>query len=159
MGARVVLHGHDPRPLPPPPHTHTHTPQLELFSLYEEPGGGRPGSVTDPAPQERVERHMVFRTFPQIKKVRRWVRSRGRNWPRTRAHPRDELMACPRRVGASDGVGVGSAWFDDSGDPGSSSSRSMVFSGKTSRRSAPSGTRRGVCCGDRLLSAARAVHT
>ena len=28
------------------------TPQPELFSLYEEePGGARPGSVTDPAPQ------------------------------------------------------------------------------------------------------------
>ena len=36
------------------------TPQPELFSLYEEePGGVRPGSVTDPAPQERVERHVV----------------------------------------------------------------------------------------------------
>ena len=33
-------------------------PQPELFSLYEEePGGGRPGSVTDPAPQGWVERH------------------------------------------------------------------------------------------------------
>ena len=47
-------------------HTHqvvsgtTTTPQPEHFSLYEEePGGGRPGSVTDPAPQERVERHIV----------------------------------------------------------------------------------------------------
>ena len=34
------------------------TPQPELFQLYEEePGGGRPGSVSDPAPQERVQRH------------------------------------------------------------------------------------------------------
>ena len=37
----------------------------------------------------------VFRTFPQIKKS--WLRTRGRNWPRTRAHPRSELMACPWR--------------------------------------------------------------
>ena len=38
-----------------PPH-----PQPELFSLYEEePGGAWPGSVTDPAPQVRVERHVV----------------------------------------------------------------------------------------------------
>ena len=38
----------------------TPTPQPELFSLFEEePGGGRPGSVTDPAPQERVVRHIV----------------------------------------------------------------------------------------------------
>ena len=36
------------------------TPQPELFSLFEEePGGARPGSVTDPAPQVRVERHVV----------------------------------------------------------------------------------------------------
>ena len=36
------------------------TPQPELFSLYEEqPGGVRPGSVTDPAPQVRVVRHIV----------------------------------------------------------------------------------------------------
>ena len=36
------------------------TPQPELFSLYEEePGGARPGSVTDPAPHVRVERHVV----------------------------------------------------------------------------------------------------
>ena len=36
------------------------TPQPELFSLFgEEPGGARPGSVTDPAPQARVERHVV----------------------------------------------------------------------------------------------------
>ena len=35
------------------------TPQPELFSLCEEePGGRRSGSVTDPAPQERVERHI-----------------------------------------------------------------------------------------------------
>ena len=38
----------------------TPTSQPELFSLFEaEPGGWRPGSVTDPAPQERVERHIV----------------------------------------------------------------------------------------------------
>ena len=36
------------------------TPQPELFSLLEEePGSGRPGSVTDPVPQEEVERHIV----------------------------------------------------------------------------------------------------
>ena len=36
------------------------TPQPELFSLFEEElSGVRPGSVTDPAPQERVERHVV----------------------------------------------------------------------------------------------------
>ena len=36
------------------------TPQPEPFSLFEEePGGVRPGSVTDPAPQGRVERHVV----------------------------------------------------------------------------------------------------
>ena len=47
-------------PLPPPPPTHTHTPKPELFSLYEQEFGGvRPGSVTDNAPQERVERHIV----------------------------------------------------------------------------------------------------
>ena len=33
------------------------TPQLELFSLFEEEPGGGPGSVADPAPQGRVERH------------------------------------------------------------------------------------------------------
>ena len=33
-------------------------PQPELISLFEEaPGGGRPGSVTDFAPQVRVQRH------------------------------------------------------------------------------------------------------
>ena len=38
----------------------SHTSQPELSSLYEEePGGRRPGSVTDPAPQVRVERHIV----------------------------------------------------------------------------------------------------
>ena len=48
------------------------TPQPELFSLYEdEPGGGRPGSVTDPVPQVRVGRHTVEHrieacTFVQI---------------------------------------------------------------------------------------------
>ena len=36
------------------------TPQPELFSLYEEePGCARPRSVTDHAPQDRVERHIV----------------------------------------------------------------------------------------------------
>ena len=36
------------------------TPQPELFSLSEEePNGARPGSVTDPVPQVRVERHVV----------------------------------------------------------------------------------------------------
>ena len=35
----------------------------------------------------------VFCTFPRGKKVRGWFRTRSRNWPRTRAHPRDELMA------------------------------------------------------------------
>ena len=36
------------------------TPQLEPFSLCEEePDGGLPGSVTDPAPQGRVEWHIV----------------------------------------------------------------------------------------------------
>ena len=44
------------------------TPQPELFSLYEgEPGGARPGSVTDPAPQVRVKRHRIeARPFVQI---------------------------------------------------------------------------------------------
>ena len=51
MGARDELYGDD---LGPP------TPQPELFSFYEEePGGGRPGSVTDPVPQLRAERHIV----------------------------------------------------------------------------------------------------
>ena len=35
----------------------------------------------------------VFRTFPGLKKVRRLVRTPGRRWPRTRAHPRRALMA------------------------------------------------------------------
>ena len=40
------------------------TPQPELFRLFEEePGGVRPGSVTDPAPQVRVERHVVEHTI------------------------------------------------------------------------------------------------
>ena len=52
-GKRAVLPGEDPGPSPPPP-------PPELFSLSEEePNGGRPGSVTDPAPQERVARHIV----------------------------------------------------------------------------------------------------
>ena len=35
----------------------------------------------------------VFRTFPRPKKVRRYVLTPGRNWPRTRAHPRRALVA------------------------------------------------------------------
>ena len=35
----------------------------------------------------------VFRTFLRPKKVRRYVLAPGRNWPRTRAHPRRALMA------------------------------------------------------------------
>ena len=36
----------------------TPTPQPELFQLFEEePGAGRPGSVTDPAPKGLVVRH------------------------------------------------------------------------------------------------------
>ena len=35
----------------------------------------------------------VFRTFPRVKKERRLVRTPGRHWPRTRAHPRQALMA------------------------------------------------------------------
>ena len=56
--ARAGKEGHEEydaprRQKPPPPHP-------ELFSLYEEePGGVRPGSVTDPVPQERVQRHSV----------------------------------------------------------------------------------------------------
>ena len=33
----------------------------------------------------------VFRTFHRGKKVRRWVRTQGRNWVRTSAHPRRRL--------------------------------------------------------------------
>ena len=33
----------------------------------------------------------VFRTFPRGKKVRRWVRTLGRNWVRTLLHPRRRL--------------------------------------------------------------------
>ena len=33
-----------------------------------------------------------FRTFPSGKKVQRWVRTRGRNWVLTSAHPRRFLM-------------------------------------------------------------------
>ena len=34
----------------------------------------------------------VFRTFPRLKKVRGWVRTRGRNWVRTLLRPRRLLM-------------------------------------------------------------------
>ena len=37
-----------------------------------------------------------FRTFPQIKKVRQYLRTRGRNCLRTRAHRRRQLMPCRR---------------------------------------------------------------
>ena len=35
---------------------------------------------------------MGFRTFPQIEKVRRWARARGRNCSPSRAHPPRQLM-------------------------------------------------------------------
>ena len=38
-----------------------------------------------------------FALFPTLKKVRGWVRTQRRKCPRTRAHPRGELMACPWR--------------------------------------------------------------
>ena len=37
----------------------TPPPQPVLFSLYEEPGGGRPEAFVEPRPQERVQRHTV----------------------------------------------------------------------------------------------------
>ena len=44
--------------------------ELELISLFEEgPGGVRPGSVTDPAPQETVERHIVERRAPSCRSL------------------------------------------------------------------------------------------
>ena len=47
------------------------TPQPELFNLFEEePGGARPGSVTDPVPQERVQRHIaeqIIETFVPVR--------------------------------------------------------------------------------------------
>ena len=52
MGARVELHGHDPGS----PHTQ---PELFEFSFEEEPGGGRPDSLLEVQPQERVQRHTV----------------------------------------------------------------------------------------------------
>ena len=36
-----------------------------------------------------------FRTFPKLKKVRSWVRTRGRNCSPSRAHPRGALLPCP----------------------------------------------------------------
>ena len=38
----------------------------------------------------------VFRTFPRVKKVRQYLRTRGRNCLRTRAHGRRQLMPCRR---------------------------------------------------------------
>ena len=52
----------------------TPIPQRELFQLYEEePGGRRPGSVSDPAPQERVQRHTaVHSADPRCSGAARW---------------------------------------------------------------------------------------
>ena len=40
----------------------------------------------------------VFRTFPRLKKVRGWVRTRGRNWARTLLHGLRRLMLSPWRA-------------------------------------------------------------
>ena len=43
----------------------------------------------------RMRLLLFFRTLPDIKKMRGWARTRGRNCPRSRAPPRGELMPCP----------------------------------------------------------------
>ena len=51
------------------------------------------GSTASSSGREDEAFSVSFRTFPRPKKVRRYVLAPGRNWPRTRAHPRRALMA------------------------------------------------------------------
>ena len=70
---------------------HVENPVPRVGGLH----GFRPGRVSSASSSHSpgaVDEHFtgVFRTFPQ--NVRSWVRTRGRNCPRSRAHPRGELM-------------------------------------------------------------------
>ena len=62
-------------------------------------GGGRfPHDLRphSPGAADEVFTGFFFALFSSKKKVRSWVRTRGRNWPRTLLHGRRRLMACPR---------------------------------------------------------------
>ena len=71
--------------------------------IVDIPGGGlhRPGQSSSSADEPG---EVVFRTFSQIKKMRRVLRTRGRNCSPSRAHPRRLSWRAP-----SSGCGSGNA--------------------------------------------------
>ena len=72
--------------------------QLTVEQLVDSSSGGLQnfhlgqGSPASSSGREDEAFSGGFRTFPRVKKVRRLVLAPGRNWPRTRAHPRRALM-------------------------------------------------------------------
>ena len=70
---------------------------LEIFKVSPETGFYCVISALSGAGDEAFTGGFRTFSFFSRKKLRGWVRARGRNWPRTRAHPRSELMACPWR--------------------------------------------------------------
>ena len=88
--------------------------------IVDFPGGGlqdfRPGQSSSASSSSPAGFHgsadgpgegVFFRTFPQHKKVRSWVRSRGRNCSPSRAHPRGALVPCPCPRGGCASIGGG----------------------------------------------------
>ena len=72
--------------------------QRTVEQLVDSSSGGRQnfhlgqGSAASSSGREDEAFSGVFALFPGPKKVRRYVITPGRNWPRTRAHPRRALM-------------------------------------------------------------------
>ena len=73
--------------------------QCTVEQLFDSSSGGLQdyhlgqGSTASSSGREDEAFSGGSRTFPRPKKVRRYVLTPGRNWPRTRAHPRRALMA------------------------------------------------------------------
>ena len=109
------------------------TPQPELFSLFdEEPGGVRPGSVTDPASQARVERHVVEHSIeacPFVQILDAPVPQGGNQLAPRFAHPRaDHRSAQDLVFSPSLSQAPGSCGADGGTDGGCAGIRVVCFS-------------------------------
>ena len=80
----ITLHGFLPR---------QRSTQRSVEQLVDSSSGGQRVLQLHPLVLRIRLFQGVFALFPVSKKARRYVLAPGRNWPRTRAHPRQALMA------------------------------------------------------------------
>ena len=71
------------------------TPSTALHGARIQPPGPGDGESDETKHTAKIRKTPPL-SPPKIKKVRGWVRTRGPNCPRSRAHSRGELMPCPR---------------------------------------------------------------